>query len=387
MPDLRTIFGVEKPLIAMCHLEGLPGRPRYDTSGGMERVVESAARELAALQDGGVDAVMFCNENDIPYSTAVGVEAAAAMAAVIGRLHSEIRVPYGVNLLWDARATIAVAAATGASFVREVFMGVFESDMGLLAPDYGEVAGYRHAIGADDVAILTNITPEFSRSVGGRSVAERAASAAYMGVEGLLISGAAAGVGASLDEVREAKAAAPERPVLANTGVTHETVEEVLRVADGAVVGTSLKVDGLTWNHVDPDRVAVDDGEGQRGTRQRGRAGSPMARRIRIYFATDVHGSEKCFRKFLNGAAVYQAGRADPRRGHRGEGDPGDRGSRLRPFHDDVPRSPLRRRGRLRARGRRAAHLRSRLLPMACPAGRARGARRRRHRRGRPRHS
>ncbi len=129
--------------------------------------------------------------------------------------------------------------------------------MGLLAPDYGEVAGYRHAIGADNVAILTNITPEFSRSVGGRTVAERAASAAYMGVEGILISGAAAGIGASLDEIREAKAAAPGVPVLANTGVTHETVEDVFRLADGAVVGTSLKIDGHTWNRVDPDRVAT----------------------------------------------------------------------------------------------------------------------------------
>jgi membrane complex biogenesis BtpA family protein len=257
MPDLRTIFGVEKPLIAMCHLEGLPGRPRYDPEHGMERVVELAARELAALQDGGVDAVMFCNENDIPYSTTVGVEVAAATAAVIGRLRDQIRVPFGVNLLWDPKATLAVACATGASFVREVFMGVFESDMGLLAPDYGEVAGYRHAIGADNVAIFTNITPEFSRSVGGRSVAERAASAAYMGVDGLLISGAAAGVGANLDEVREAKTAAPGTPVLANTGVTHETVEEVFAVADGAVVGTSLKVDGYTWNRVDPERVTA----------------------------------------------------------------------------------------------------------------------------------
>ena len=139
--------------------------------------------------------------------------------------------------------------------------------MGLLAPDYGEVAGYRHAIGADDVAIFANITPEFSRSVGGRTVAERAPSAAYLGVDGILISGAAAGVGASLDEIREAKAAAPGVPVLANTGVTHETVEDVFRLADGAIVGTSLKVDGDTWNPVDPDRVAA---MMERVTRSRG---------------------------------------------------------------------------------------------------------------------
>jgi membrane complex biogenesis BtpA family protein len=257
MTALSAIFGVDKPLIAMCHLDGLPGRPRYDADAGVDRIVESARRDLRALQDGGVDAVLFCNENDLPYSTAVSVEAAATTAAVIGQLRGEIRVPYGVNLLWDAKASIAVAVATGASFVREVFTGVYDSDMGLFAPDFGAVAGYQHAIGGGDVKVFANITPEFSRSVGGRSVAERAASAAYLGVDALLISGPAAGVGASLSDLREAKSAVTDTPVLANTGVKPETAEEVLSVADGAIVGTSLKQDGDTWKPVDPARVAA----------------------------------------------------------------------------------------------------------------------------------
>jgi membrane complex biogenesis BtpA family protein len=255
MPTLKDLFGVAKPLIAMCHLQGLPGRPRYDAAAGMDQVVDLAGRDLAALQDGGVDAVLFCNEHDLPYSTQVGVEAAAAMAAVVGQLRGDIRVPFGVNLLWDARASLAVAAATGASFVREVFTGVFDSDMGLLAPDYGELAGYRHAIGADHVAVFANITPEFSRSVGGRSVADRAAGAAYLGVDALLISGRAAGVGVEMSQLEEAKAAVPDTPVLANTGVRADTVEAILAVADGAIVGTSLKQGGDTWQLVDPPRV------------------------------------------------------------------------------------------------------------------------------------
>jgi membrane complex biogenesis BtpA family protein len=255
MQVLMDLFGVEKPLIAMCHLDGLPGRPRYDALGGLDRVTTSAARDLAALQDGGVDAILFCNENDLPYSTSVGVEAAAAMASVIGRLREEIRVPFGTNLLWDPAASIAVAVATGASFVREVFTGVFDSDMGLLAPDFGAIAGYRHAIGGDHVRLFANITPEFSRSVGARTVAERAASAAYLGVDGLLISGPAAGVTADSSDVREAKGAAGNVPVLANTGVKHENVQDILAIADGAIVGTSLKVDGDTWKRVDPERV------------------------------------------------------------------------------------------------------------------------------------
>jgi uncharacterized protein len=255
MPTLKDLFGVEKPLIAMCHLEGLPGRPRYDAAGGLEAIVQSAAREIKALQDGGVDAILFCNENDIPYSTSVGVEVVATMSHVIGRLRDDIRVPYGTNLLWDPAASIAAAIASGATFIREVLTGVYDSDMGLLAPDFGSIAGYQHAIGAGHVALFANITPEFSRSVGGRSVAERAASAAYLGVDALLISGPAAGVDASMSDLREAKAAV-DVPVLANTGVKHETVEDVFAVADGAIVGTSLKVDGHTWNPVDPERVA-----------------------------------------------------------------------------------------------------------------------------------
>ena len=254
MQTLKDLFSVEKPLIAMCHLEGLPGRPRYDAAGGLEAIVASAAREVKALQDGGVDAILFCNENDIPYSTSVGMEVVATMAHVIGRLRGELRVPFGTNLLWDPAASIAAAVASGACFIREVLTGVYDSDMGLLAPDLGAVAGYRHAIGGQGVAMFANITPEFSRSVGSRTVADRAASAAYLGVDALLISGPAAGVDASMSDLREAKQAV-DIPVLANTGVKHETIEDVLAVADGAIVGTSLKVDGYTWNPVDPERV------------------------------------------------------------------------------------------------------------------------------------
>jgi membrane complex biogenesis BtpA family protein len=255
MDVLRRIFGVDRPLVAMCHLLGLPGRPRHDARGGMDALVDALRRDVRALQDAGVDGLLFCNENDIPYQQRVGPEAVAGMAAAVAAVKPELRLPFGVNLLWDPRASVAVARAVGASFVREVLTGVFESDMGLLAPDLGEVAGYRHAIGADDVALFANITPEFSRSVSGRPVADRARGAAYMGVDALLISGVQAGVSAEFGDLEEAKAAVPGLPVLANTGVNHDNVARILQVADGVIVGTSLKVDGDTWNPVDPDRA------------------------------------------------------------------------------------------------------------------------------------
>src|SRR5262252_9979263 len=254
MDALTRIFGIEKPLIAMCHLGGLPGRPRHDVAGGIDAVVEALRADVTALQDAGVDGLLFCNENDLPYLTRVGTEVATAMTAAVTALRPEIRLPFGVDLLWDPFASVAVARATGAAFVREVFTGVFDSDMGLLAPEFGELAGYRHAIGGDNIAIFTNITPEFSRSVSGRPVVDRARGAAFLGVDALLISGPQAGAHIDLADLRAAKQSAGDVPVLANTGVTHDSAEETLAIADGVIVGTALKVDGSTWNPVDPVR-------------------------------------------------------------------------------------------------------------------------------------
>lgn len=177
------------------------------------------------------------------------------MAFIIGRVRDEIEVSFGVNILWDPVATIRLAAATGATFVREVFTGTFESDMGLWSPRGTEAFLIRRQLGSQHIAIFNNITPEFARSIAGRSVAERARAAAFFGDDGLLISGQMAGASADPALIREAKEAVPTIPVLANTGVSEENIEQLLSVADGAIVGTSFKVDGYIWNPVDPDRV------------------------------------------------------------------------------------------------------------------------------------
>lgn len=256
MNVLRRIFGVDTPAIAMLHLPAMPGRPRHDRITGMRHLVETVERDLEALQTAGVDGFLFCNEADLPYQMRVGPEVAAGMAAVIGQVRDLITRPFGIDLVWDPMSSLAVARATGASFVREVFTGVFESDLGLMQPDFGSIAAYREQIGAGAIAMFSNITPEFASSLGNRSIAMRARSAAYLGVDAILISGQITGTATHVSELHEAKGAAPAVPILANTGVREETVEEILAVADGILVGTSLKRDGVTWNPVDPERAA-----------------------------------------------------------------------------------------------------------------------------------
>ncbi len=255
---LKELFGVEKPVIAMTHFPPLPGTPLYDEKKGVEGILESVASDARILLDAGVDALLFCNEGDRPYALKADFEAVAVMARVIAEVAPKDR-PFGVDFLWDARAPLAIALATGASFVREVFTGVYESDMGLWNTDAAALLRYRRQIGANHVRVFYNVTPEFASPLGSRTVGQRARSAVASSLaDAILVSGAMAGAEPGIDALREAKEAVADlAPVLLNTGARADNIARYLEVADGVIVGSSLKVDGYTWNPVDPERVRV----------------------------------------------------------------------------------------------------------------------------------
>jgi membrane complex biogenesis BtpA family protein len=256
MDWISDVFSVEKPIVAMCHLQPLPGDPNYDADAGVEGVLEAARRDLQALQDGGVDAVMFSNEASLPYLTKVETITTATMARIVGELRSSITVPFGVNVLWDPSATIDLAVATGALFVREVFTGVYASDFGLWNTDAGQTARHRRAISGQKVRLLYNIVPEAAVYVNDRDVASIAKSTVFnCQPDGLCVSGLTAGAHTSAETLRSVKDAVPGTPVFANTGVRADTVAAQLEIADGAVVGTAFKRDGYIWNEVDEKRV------------------------------------------------------------------------------------------------------------------------------------
>ena len=254
--SLKAVFGQDKPIVAMAHLPALPGTPRYDRKGGMNAIVEWVQRDVGVLEDVGVDAILFCNEDDRPYSLRVGDEIVAAMARVVTECRPAT-IPFGVDLMWDPKAAVAVAHATGAAFIREVVTGTYESDMGLWSPDAADLLRYRRMIDADDVLIFMNITPEFASSLGTRSVAMRARSAAVSSLaDAILIAGPMAGAEPDFSWVEEAKdAVGDELPVFLNTGARTDNIAAYLEVADGVIVGSTLKVDGQTWNAVDRKRA------------------------------------------------------------------------------------------------------------------------------------
>ena len=253
---LEDLFCTPKPVIAMAHFPPLPGTPQYDEKAGVTGLLESVASDVKKLLAGGVDAILFSNEGDRPYTTKADFEAISVMTRVITEVAPHDR-PFGVDFMWDPKAAIAMALGTGAAFVREVFTGVYESDMGLWNTDAAGVLRYRRNIGAGHVKAFYNIAPEISSFLGTRTVGERARSAAFSALaDVILVSGMTPGCEPGLGPVREAKEAVKDlAPVLLNTGANHTNIRDYLQVADGVIVGSCLKRDGYTWNPVDEDRV------------------------------------------------------------------------------------------------------------------------------------
>lgn len=245
-----------KAVIAMAHIGALPGSPLYDADGGMDKLVDDVVGDIERLQAGGVDAIMFGNENDRPYLLKATPESLAAMTAVVAAAKPALTVPFGVNYLWDPTASVAIGVATGAAFVREIFTGVFASDMGVWAPDCAVPARMRRNLGRPDMKLLFNINAEFAHALDQRPIALRARSAVFSSLaDAILVSGPITGQAAEASDLRSVAETVSEVPVFANTGVNLDNVRDVMGVADGCVIGTHFKVDGDTWNAVDGDRV------------------------------------------------------------------------------------------------------------------------------------
>lgn len=246
----------KKAVVAMAHIGALPGTPLHDVDGGMNKLIDDVARDVEALQAGGVDAIMFGNENDRPYVFDAPKSGVAAMTAVVSAIRPMLKVPFGVNYLWDPEGSVAIGVATGASFVREIFTGVFASDMGVWEPDCAKAVQLRRNLGRPDLKLLFNINAEFAHSLDQRPIELRARSAVFSSLaDAILVSGPLTGQPAETSALRAVCETIRDVPVFANTGVNVDNVTEVMSLASGCVIGTHFKHDGITWNAVDPARV------------------------------------------------------------------------------------------------------------------------------------
>ena len=252
---MTAFVGIDRPLIGMVHFRPLPGSPKY-AGESLRSIADAASRDADALLSAGFPLVSFSNEADRPYVTQVGPEVVGYMSRLISEASRDVDGPFGCGVLVDPYATIAVARAVDAAFIRLSF-GVAAGMFGLEISTPGELLRYKSEIGADDVAIAMNVAPHFATSLDNATQAELALRyAKFVEPRAIQVIGAGAGHAPPLAEVEAVKRAADvDVAVLTSTGVTKENVAEYLTVSDGVIVGTNLKEDGIIWNRIDPKRA------------------------------------------------------------------------------------------------------------------------------------
>jgi membrane complex biogenesis BtpA family protein len=242
----------------MVHLAPLPGSPRW--GGALGEVVDAAVADARALAEGGFSACLVENLGDAPFTRGrVDPATVAALAVVVREVRRTVAVPVGVNVLKnDARAALAVATATGAAFIRvNVHVGAVVADQGLIQGDAYRTLRYRRSLGTD-ARLFVDVGGKHAVPLAPVDLAQVARDAAYRGLaDALVVSGVATGEPTPLADVRRVRQAVPDRPILVGSGVTPETVRDLLEIADGAIVGTWVKRDGRTAAPVDPARVVA----------------------------------------------------------------------------------------------------------------------------------
>lgn len=257
--NLQATFGTDAPIVGMVHLPALPGAPGYE--GDFQAIRESALRDARALEAGGVDAVLVENFGDAPfYPDDVPKHVVASMTRVATDLRDAVDLPLGVNVLRnDAAAALSVTAAAGGAFVRvNVHAGARTTDQGVVEGTAHETVRLRERLDAD-VAILADLDVKHSAPLADgydatvEEVVERGRA------DGVIVSGSATGESVEREHLESVVARRDElgldAPVFVGSGVTADTIGDLLSVADGVIVGTALKEDGLTTNPVDPDAV------------------------------------------------------------------------------------------------------------------------------------
>jgi hypothetical protein len=237
-----------KVFIGVVHLRPLPGSPRW--RGDVESVIDFAVKDARAYERGGADALFIENFGDVPFTKGcVTPETIAAMAAAGRAIRQAVKLPIGFNVLRnDARAALALCAVCGGAFIRvNVHTGAMLTDQGLIEGNAYETLRYRQRV-CPQVQILADVHVKHAVPLGNWTIEDAARDTVERGLADAL---------ADVADVERVRRTAPAAKVLLGSGVTVANVRDFLPVADGFIVGSSLKLGGKLSNNVDPKRVAA----------------------------------------------------------------------------------------------------------------------------------
>lgn len=254
--NFLDLFSKPKPVIAMIHLQALPGTPAY--RGDDQFILDTALQEAEVFAKAGVDALMLENMHDVPYlKRKVGPEITAMITAIAAQVKTQSGLPCGLQILAGANIqALAAAKAARLDFIRaEGFVYGHLADEGYIESDAGNLLRYRKQIAAEDIFILTDIKKKHSSHAltSDVDIIETAKTAEYFRSDGLIITGHSTATTANMEEVESVKSNV-KLPVLLGSGLSIANLKSSM-TADGFIVGSTFKQQGI-WNQaLDHDRI------------------------------------------------------------------------------------------------------------------------------------
>lgn len=240
MNKIKGVFKTERPVIGMIHFMPLMGYKNYL---GIERVFDSALKDLKVLEKGGVDGIMVENNYDIPHKIDVDTETIECMIYLTSKIIQETNLPVGISVLWnDYKAALSMAKVCGGRFVRvPVFVDDVRTSYGDIFGKAGQVIKYRKEIKAENIVLLTDIHVKHAKLISKYSLQESAKKAVRKGSDGIIITGKWTAEAPDLNNLELVRKAVRNFPIFVGSGANIKNIKDLMRYSDGVIVGTSLK--------------------------------------------------------------------------------------------------------------------------------------------------
>jgi uncharacterized protein len=255
--NLKQIFNTTQPAIGVVHLLPLPSSVRW--GGSLSAIIDRAEQEAVALVSGGVDGIIIENFFDAPFpKNRVDPAVVSAMTTIVLRLMELVSIPIGINVLRnDSLSGMAIASCTGAAFIRvNVLSGVMATDQGIIEGCAHELLRYRRELGSN-VKIMADVLVKHANPLSSADLTTSVQETIDRGLaDAVIVSGVATGSPPSLTDLKLAKAAAGNTPVIIGSGANWENIATLMHSADGAIVSSALKRHGKIENSIDPIRVS-----------------------------------------------------------------------------------------------------------------------------------
>jgi uncharacterized protein len=255
--NLKQIFNTTQPIIGVVHLLPLPTSARW--GGSLSAIIDRAEQEAVALASGGVNSIIVENFFDAPFpKSRVDPAVVSAMTTIVSRLRALVSMPIGINVLRnDSLSAMAIASCTGAAFIRvNVLSGVMATDQGVIEGCAHELLRYRRELGSD-VKIIADVLVKHAQPLSSSDINTAVHETIDRGLaDAIILSGVATGNPPDIEDLKLAKAAAGNTPIIIGSGADFGNISSLMQFADGVIVSSSLKRQGKIENSIDPIRVS-----------------------------------------------------------------------------------------------------------------------------------